>query len=89
MAGDQILNIENLSFTLEGVRLFDKIDLNIAKGDKVVIFSKDSIATTAFSEIINSSENKFSGKIDWGITTSQSYLPIENHDFFTKDLILI
>ncbi|MGY8918745.1 MAG: ABC-F family ATP-binding cassette domain-containing protein [Flavobacteriales bacterium] len=89
VAGDQILNIENLSFTLEGVKLFDKIDLNIAKGDKVVIFSKDSRATTAFYEIINSSENKFSGKFDWGITTSQSYLPIDNHDFFTKDLDLV
>ncbi len=89
VAGDQILNIENLSFTLEGVRLFDKIDLNIAKGDKVVIFSKDSRATTAFYEIINSSENKFSGNFDWGITTSQSYLPIDNHDFFTKDLDLV
>ena len=89
VAGDQILNIENLSFTLEGVKLFDTIDLNIAKGDKVVIFSKDSRATTAFYEIINSSENKFSGNFDWGITTSQSYLPIENHDFFTKDLDLV
>ena len=89
VAGDQILNIENLSFTLEGVKLFDKIELNIAKGDKVVIFSKDSRATTAFYEIINSSENKFSGKFDWGITTSQSYLPIDNHDFFTKDLDLV
>ena len=89
VAGDQILNIENLSFTLDGVKLFDKIDLNIAKGDKVVIFSKDSRATTAFHDIINSSENKFSGKFDWGITTSQSYLPIENHDFFTKDLDLV
>jgi len=89
VAGDQILNIENLSFTLDGVKLFDKIDLNIAKGDKVVIFSKDSRATTAFHDIINSSENKFSGKFDWGITTSQSYLPIDNHDFFTKDLDLV
>ena len=89
VAGDQILNIENLSFTLEGVKLFDTIDLNIAKGDKVVIFSKDSRATTAFYEIINSSENKFSGNFDWGITTSQSYLPIDNHDFFTKDLDLV
>ena len=89
VAGDQILNIENLSFTLDGVKLFDKIDLNIAKGDKVVIFSKDSRATTAFHDIINSIENKFSGKFDWGITTSQSYLPIENHDFFTKDLDLV
>jgi len=88
-AGDQILNIENLSFSLENNILFDKIDLNIAKGDKVVIFSKDSRATSAFYEIINSNQNKYSGKFNWGITTSQSYLPIDNHEFFNKDLSLV
>ncbi|MDC0622564.1 ATP-binding cassette domain-containing protein [Flavobacteriaceae bacterium] len=89
VAGDQILNIENLSFTLDNVKLFDKIDLNITKGDKVVVFSKDSRATTAFYEIINSNENKYSDKFSWGITTSQSYLPIDNHEFFNKDLSLV
>ena len=89
VAGDQILNIENLSYSLDKNKLFDKIDINIAKGDKVVIFSKDSRATTAFYEIINSSENKYTGKFNWGITTSQSYLPIDNHDFFNKDLSLV
>jgi ATPase subunit of ABC transporter with duplicated ATPase domains len=84
-AGDQILNIENLSYSLDDKKLFDKIDLNIAKGDKVVVFSKDSRATTAFYEIINSNENKYSGKFNWGITTSQSYLPIDNHEFFNKE----
>ena len=89
VAGDQILNIENLSYSLDENKLFDKIDINIAKGDKVVIFSKDSRATTAFYEIINSIENKYTGKFNWGITTSQSYLPIDNHDFFNKDLSLV
>ena len=89
VAGDQILNIENLSYSLDENKLFDKIDINIAKGDKVVIFSKDSRATTAFYEIINSSENKYTGKFNWGITTSQSYLPIDNHDFFNKELSLV
>jgi ATPase subunit of ABC transporter with duplicated ATPase domains len=88
-AGDQILNIENLSYSLDDKKLFDKIDLNIAKGDKVVVFSKDSRATTAFYEIINSNENKYSGKFNWGITTSQSYLPIDNHEFFNKNLSLV
>ena len=88
-AGDQILNIENLSYSVEKSILFDKIDLNIAKGDKVVIFSKDSRATSAFHEIINSNENNYSGKYNWGITTSQSYLPIDNHEFFNKDLSLV
>ena len=89
VAGDQILNIENLSYSLDENKLFDEIDINIAKGDKVVIFSKDSRATTAFYEIINSSENKYTGKFNWGITTSQSYLPIDNHEFFNKDLSLV
>ena len=88
-AGNQILNIENLSYSLDDNKLFDKIDVNIAKGDKVVIFSKDSRATTAFYEIINLSESKYSGKFNWGITTSQSYLPIDNHEFFNKDLSLV
>ena len=88
-AGDQILNIENLSYSVEKSILFDKIDLNFAKGDKVVIFSKDSRATSAFYEIINSNENNYSGKYNWGITTSQSYLPIDNHEFFNKDLSLV
>jgi ATPase subunit of ABC transporter with duplicated ATPase domains len=88
-AGDQILNIENLSYSLDDKKLFDKIDINIAKGDKVVVFSKDSRATTAFYEIINSNENKYSGKFNWGITTSQSYLPIDNHEFFNKNLSLV
>ena len=88
-AGDQILNIENLSYSIDDKKLFDKIDINIAKGDKVVVFSKDSRATTAFYEIINSNENKYSGKFNWGITTSQSYLPIDNHEFFNKNLSLV
>ena len=88
-AGNQILNIENLSYSLDDNKLFDKIDINIAKGDKVVIFSKDSRATTAFYEIINLNESKYSGKFNWGITTSQSYLPIDNHEFFNKDLSLV
>jgi ATPase subunit of ABC transporter with duplicated ATPase domains len=89
VAGDQILNIDDLSFSLDNSKLFDKIDINIAKGDKVVVFSKDSRATTAFYEIINSNENKYSGKFSWGITTSQSYLPIDNNEFFSKDMSLV
>ena len=52
-AGDQILNVEGLSATLEGEALFKDIDLNLQKGDKVVLFSRDSRATTAFYEILN------------------------------------
>src|SRR5690606_28476366 len=52
-AGDQILNIENLSASIDGEVIFKNVDINLAKGDKVVIYSKDSRAATAFYEILN------------------------------------
>ena len=89
-AGDQILNVQNLSASIEGEVLFSNVDLNMAKGDKVVVFSKDSRATTAFYEILNGNQKPDSGTFDWGITTTQSYLPSENHEFFeNKDLNLV
>ncbi|WP_264558552.1 ABC-F family ATP-binding cassette domain-containing protein [Flavobacterium sp. N2270] len=88
-AGDQILNVQNLSASIEGETLFKNVDLNMAKGDKVVVFSKDSRATTAFYEILNNNMKADSGTFDWGITTTQSYLPSENHDFFKSDLNLV
>jgi ATPase subunit of ABC transporter with duplicated ATPase domains len=88
-AGDQILNVQNLSASIEGETLFKNVDLNMAKGDKVVVFSRDSRATTAFYEILNNNLKPDSGTFDWGITTTQSYLPSENHDFFKSDLNLV
>ena len=89
-AGDQILNIENLSASLDGEVLFKNIHLNLAKGDKIVIYSKDSRATTAFYQIINGNAKQDSGDVQWGVTTSQSYLPLDNHHFFeSKDMNLI
>jgi ATPase subunit of ABC transporter with duplicated ATPase domains len=88
-AGDQILNIENLKYDIEKECLFDNINLNVVKGDKIVVFSKDSRATTAFYQIINSNINEFQGKFSWGITTSQSYLPLENHHYFSDNSSLV
>ena len=88
-AGDQILNIQNLSASIEGETLFKGIDLNMAKGDKIVVFSKDSRATSAFYEILNGNMTADSGTFDWGITTIQSYLPADNHSFFENDYTLV
>lgn len=88
-AGDQILNIEGLEASIEGETLFKNVDVNLAKGDKVVVFSKDSRATTAFYEIINGKEEPVKGKFNWGVTTSQSYLPADNSEFFDNDLTLV
>jgi ATPase subunit of ABC transporter with duplicated ATPase domains len=82
-AGDQILHVQNLAASVDGEVLFKNVDLNMAKGDKIVVFSKDSRATTAFYEILNGNQKADAGTFDWGITTTQSYLPNDNSSFFT------
>ena len=70
--------------------MFKDIDLNLQKGDKVVLFSRDSRATTAFYEILNNNLKADAGKFDWGVTTTQSYLPLDNSSFFeNSDLTLV
>ena len=88
-AGDQILHVENLAASIDGQVLFQNVDINLAKDDKVAVISKDSRATTAFYEILNGNLKPNAGTFAWGITTSQSYLPVDNSDFFTQDLSLV
>ena len=88
-AGDQILHVENLAASIDGQLLFQNVDINLAKDDKVAVISKDSRATTAFYEILNGNLKPDAGTFAWGITTSQSYLPVDNSDFFTQDLSLV
>ena len=88
-AGDQILHVENLAASIDGQVLFQNVDINLAKDDKVAVISKDSRATTTFYEILNGNLKPDAGTFAWGITTSQSYLPVDNSDFFTQDLSLV
>ncbi len=88
-AGDQILNIENLSATKDGDTLFKNIDVNLTKGDKIVLFSRDSRATSTFYDIINGKLKQDSGEFKWGVTTLQSYLPLDNHVFFEDKINLV
>ncbi|WP_139959433.1 ABC-F family ATP-binding cassette domain-containing protein [Flavicella sediminum] len=81
-AGDQILNIENLSKELDGEVLFKDVNINLSKGDKVAIISKSSKAVSTFYEIINGNLEADSGEYSFGVTTNQSYLPLENAAFF-------
>jgi len=89
-AGDQILNVEKLSAsTEEGEILFRDVNINLAKGDKVAIISRDSRATSAFYEIINGKRKADDGSFQWGVTTNQSYLPADNASFFAEDINLV
>ena len=88
-AGDQILNVKGLSASIDGETLFRNIDINLNKGDKVVVYSKDSRATTAFYQILNGKEKADSGEYAWGVTTTQSYLPLDNSEYFDNKLTLV
>jgi ATPase subunit of ABC transporter with duplicated ATPase domains len=89
-AGDQILNIEGLTATSkDGDLLFQNVNINLSKGDKVAILSRDSRATSAFYEILNGNKKQDNGKFQWGVTTNQSYLPADNSSFFNDDINLV
>ncbi len=89
-AGDQILNAEKLkALSEDGEVLFNNVNINLAKGDKVAIISRDSRATTAFYEILNGLKAPNAGKFQWGITTNQSYLPADNSTYFNSNENLV
>ena len=88
-AGDQIVHVENLSKTIDGEVIFDKVDMNLTKGDKVVLLSRSSRAATAFYEIVTGNAEPDSGDYKWGVTTTQAYLPIENSGYFNNNLTLV
>lgn len=87
--GNQILNIENLSKSVDGRKLFDKISFSINKGEKIAFLSKDPLAVTNFFEIISNNVAADSGKIEWGTTITKAYLPLENSEFFKEGLNLM
>lgn len=89
-AGDQILQIENLSKTLNGEVMFKNINLMVGKGDKIAILSKNSLATSAFYDILTGRDTDFTGSFKWGITINPADMPIDNAEYFKgKDLNLV
>lgn len=87
--GDQILNVEGLSAKVDGDIVFRNIDINLSKDDKVVLISKDTRAVSSFYDILAGVSNPESGSFQWGVTTTQSYLPADNTSFFDNDLSLV
>ncbi len=84
--GNTILEVRDLSASIEGQTLFKDVSFNVEKGDKIVFLSKDPRAMTAFFEIINENIKPDSGEFRWGQTITTAYLPVENSSFFDNDL---
>jgi ATPase subunit of ABC transporter with duplicated ATPase domains len=88
-AGNQILTVEGLSKSLDGVTLFKDLSFTLNKGDKVAIVSKNSVAITALFEILNGNMQADSGEFNYGTTITKAYMPNDNHHFFEEKLSLM
>lgn len=87
--GNQILNVENLSKSVDGRVLFDKVTFSVNKGEKIAFLSKDPLAVTAFFDTITENAPLEGGKYEWGTTITKAYLPQENSEFFKEGLSLM
>ena len=87
--GNQILNTEKLSKSVDGRVLFKDVTFTVNKGDKIALLSRDPLAVTNFFDIITGKAGADSGAFDWGTTVTYAYLPQENNEFFRGDLNLM
>ena len=89
--GDQVLSVQNLKKSMGDEVLFDKINFTVEKGQKIAILSKNSLAVSKFFQVLvgENGETPDAGSIEWGVTTTASYLPNENTRYFQSDLNLI
>ena len=88
--GNQILEVSGLrAETEDGVLLFNDVNFNVEKGDKIVFLSRDPRAMTALFEIINGNRRAQAGHYSWGVTITTAYLPLDNTDYFECDLNLV
>ena len=87
--GDQILHVENLCASSNGIQLFKNLTFNMHRDDKIAVIAKDHNAITALFEILNGRKEADSGTYTWGITIKPVYLPVDNNEYFKNDLNLI
>ena len=87
--GNQILNVQKLSKSVDGRTLFSNVSFDVVKGQKIAFLSKDPVALTSFFEIINNKMKADSGNFEWGTTITTAYLPNDNTEFFTGNLTLL
>ena len=87
--GNQILNVQKLTKSIDGRTLFSNLNFDIVKGQKIAFLSRDPVALTSFFEIINKRMTADSGKFEWGTTITTAYLPNDNTEFFTGNLTLM
>ena len=89
-AGDQILEVSNLSASIEGTNLFSGLNFQVNRGDKICILSRNSLAVTALYRILSGELQPTTGEVRWGVTVHKAYLPADNTPYFEgKNLNLV
>ncbi|WP_285826617.1 ATP-binding cassette domain-containing protein [Bacteroides acidifaciens] len=87
--GNKILEVRNLSKSIDGQCLFKDVEFAVEKDDKIVFLSRDPRAMTALLEIITGNEKPDTGDFTWGVTITSAYLPLDNSAYFDTDMKLI
>ncbi len=89
-AGDQILEVSNLSASIDGTNLFSGLNFQVNRGDKICILSRNSLAVTALYRILSGELQPTTGEVRWGVTVHKAYMPADNTPYFEgKNLNLV
>ena len=86
--GNKVLMVENLSKTIDGVKLLDNISFTLGREDKVAFVGANEQAITTFFKILTGEMEPDEGNYKWGVTTSQAYFPKDNTQEFDNDLTI-
>ncbi len=89
MAGKEILTVKNLTKTIDGRKVLDKVSFQVLKGDKIAFVGSDDIAKTTLFKILMGEINQDGGEVIWGKTIQPSYLPQDNNEYFKVDETII
>lgn len=81
-AGKELLTVEGISKTIDGVKVLDNVTFRLNKGDKIAFVGENEIANTTLFKILMEEMEPDEGTFKWGVSTSQSYFPRENGEFF-------
>src|SRR5690606_22809850 len=88
--GNDLLRVEGITKTIDGVKVLDNVSFIMNKGDKIALVGKDEIAITTLFKILMGELEADSGSYKWGVTTSQAYFPKDNSKYFEgSDLTLV
>jgi len=87
--GNDLLQVENISKTIDGKKILDNVSFTLRKDDKVAFIAKDDITTTILFKIIMGEMEPDTGSVRWGVTTSQAYLPKDTSDEFSNDMTIV